>query len=490
MATSPARWAGRAGGRGDAGGARGYAAAMVRFLLLAAALFPAPALAQALTATEQAQVDRVVTDTLRDTGVPSASIAIVRGGRIVLAKAYGKQCETCGAPDARLPYPIASNSKQFTAAAMLLLEDEGKLSLNDPVAKYLPGITDGDHITLRQLLSHTAGLQDYWPQDYSFKAMATPTTPQGIVDRWAKKPLDFTPGTQWQYSNTGYVVAGLIVEKVAGEPLLAFLQQRIFAPLGIRAVDQDQAIGPGFPQGYKRLALGPVRPETPAASGWLYAAGELAMSAADVARWDIARMNRTLLPADDWAAQETPVRLPDGSTNGYGLGVFTGASNGRRFVEHTGEAVGFLSENLVLPDERAAIVVLTNSWFSDAFQRIANGIGQVVLPLAPATAEDQAALTQARRLYDQLRAGTLDRRGLTDDANYYFTPAARADYRTSLQPLGPPTAFTQVGRAQLRGGFVARNFRVVHPGRVLRISTYAETGPNGRLEQFLVSPGQ
>ena len=104
-------------------------------------------------------------------------------------------------------------SKQFTAAAILLLADEGKLSLDDKVSKYIPGITDGDQITIRQLLSHTSGLRDYWPQDYSFKAMATPTTPQGIVDRWAKAPLDFKPGTQWQYSNTGYVVAGMIVER-------------------------------------------------------------------------------------------------------------------------------------------------------------------------------------------------------------------------------------------------------------------------------------
>ena len=463
---------------------------MSRSLAAALLLLPAPALAQALTPLEQAQVDGIVTRTLRDTGVPSASIAIVRGGRIVLAKAYGKQCERCGAPDADRPYPIASVSKQFTAAAVLLLEDEGKLSLDDHVAKYVPGVTGGDRITIRQLLSHTAGLQDYWPQDYSFKAMATATTPQGIVDRWAKKPLDFEPGTQWQYSNTGYVVAGLIVEQVAGEPLLQFLQRRIFAPLGIRAVDQDRAVGPGFPQGYKRLALGPVRPETPAAPGWLFAAGELAMSAADLAKWDIARMDRTLLPADDWAAQETPVRLADGSTNGYGLGVFAGAADGRRFVEHTGEAVGFLSENIVLPDDKAAVVVLTNSWFSDAYQRIANGIGRVILPAPPATAEDAAALRQARRVYDQLRRGTLDRSALTEDAGSYFTPAAQADYRTSLAPLGEPTAFVQTGKARLRGGFVNRTFRVTYPTRTLSVSTYAETGPGGRFEQFLVAPAQ
>ena len=462
----------------------------MRLLLLLALLLPTPALAQALTPAEQARIDTLVTETLRDTGVPSASIAVVRGGRLVLARAYGKQCERCGAADPRLPYQIASISKQFTAAALLLLEDDGRLRLDDTIATYLPDITGGDRITIRQLLSHTAGLQDYWPQDYSFAAMATPITPQGIVDRWARKPLDFAPGTQWQYSNTGYVVAGLIAEKVAGEPLLAFLQRRIFRPLGIRALDQDGAVGPGFPQGYKRLALGPVRPDVPAARGWLFAAGELSMSAADLARWDIARLDRALLPADDWVAQETPVRLTDGSTNGYGLGVGTGVRDGRRMIEHSGEAVGFLSENIVYPDDRAAVVVLTNSWFSDAYQRIARGVTAIVLPPPATSAEDTAALAQARTVFAQLVRGTLDRRLLTANANFYFTPAAQADYRTSLSPLGEPASFEQQGKTRLRGGFVNRSYKLTFPGRVLAISTYAEPGPNGRLEQFLVTPAQ
>ncbi|MDB5687885.1 MAG: serine hydrolase, partial [Rhizorhabdus sp.] len=216
------------------------------FVVAATLLFAAPVVAQDLTAAERAQVDKIVTSQLSATGTPSASIAVVRGGRIVFAHAYGKASETMPVASPTLPYQIASISKQFAGAAVLLLAEDGKLSLDDVVSKYIPGITEGDHITIRQLLSHTSGLQDYWPQDYSFKAMATPITPQGIVDRWAKKPLDFVPGTQWQYSNTGYVVAGMIVEKVAGEPLLAFLQRRIFKPLGMTAYDQDLATGPNF----------------------------------------------------------------------------------------------------------------------------------------------------------------------------------------------------------------------------------------------------
>jgi len=460
----------------------------LRLLALPLVLIATPVLAQDLTPAETAQVDAIVTDTLARTGVPSASIAIVRGGRIVMAKAYGKQSETLKDTNADRPYQIASISKQFTAAALLMLEDEGKLSLDDTVAKWLPGITGGDRITLRQLLSHTSGLQDYWPQDYSFAAMAKPTTPQGIVDRWAKKPLDFEPGAQWQYSNTGYVVAGMIAEKAAGKPLLTYLQVKIFKPLGITAIDQDKAIGPAFPQGYGRFALGPVRPETPSAPGWLYAAGELSMSAADLAKWDIARIDRTLLPTDDWQAQETTVKLTDGKDTGYGLGVFAQIRDGRLRIEHSGEAVGFISENVVYPNDKAAFVVLTNSWSAGAASQIAGKLAATFLP-APAnaaTGEDAQAAARARQVFDQLRGGTLDRALLTEDANYYFTPTAIADYRASLAPLGDPQSFTPRGSA-LRGGFVIRGYTIKYADRTLNLSTFVDPA-SGRIEQFLVTP--
>ncbi|WP_242096975.1 serine hydrolase domain-containing protein [Sphingomonas sp. CROZ-RG-20F-R02-07] len=460
----------------------------LRLALAGLLVLAAPATAQQLTPAETARIDGVVATALAKTGTPGVSIAVVRGGRIVLARAYGKASEAIPQADARLPFQIASISKQFTAAAVLLLADQGKLSLDDTVAKYLPGISGGDTITIRELLSHTSGLQDYWPQDYSFKAMATPVSPQGIVDRWAKKPLDFAPGTQWQYSNTGYVVAGLIVEKVSGEPLLAFLRTHIFKPLGMTPIDQDLAIGKAYPQGYGRAALGPVRAVQPPARGWLYAAGELAMTAADLAKWDIARLDRTLLTPADWQAQETPVKLADGTTTGYGLGVSIGTRDGRRIVEHSGEAVGFLSENIVYPDDKAAIVVLTNSWSGDAFTAIASGIAAVVLPPPAPDAGDAAALTGAKALLAQLTNGTLDRTRLTDDANYYFTPVTLGDYRTSLAPLGVPGVFEQRGKPRLRGGFVNRNYRVTYGDRSFALATYAEPGGSGRYEQFLLSP--
>jgi CubicO group peptidase (beta-lactamase class C family) len=463
---------------------------MLKIAAALLALVSVPATAQPLTPVEVARIDQAVSKALADTSVPSASIAIVRDGKIVLTKAYGKASETLAAkPD--LPYQIASNSKQFTAMALLLLEDEGKLSLDDTVSKWVTGVSGGDRITIRQLLSHTSGLQDFWPQDYSFAAMSHPAKPQDIVDKWAKKPLDFQPGDQWQYSNTGYVVAGLIAEKASGEPLLKYLKRKIFNPLGMKSVHNlDDTNGPTFPHGYGRFALGPVRQVTPPAAGWLWAAGELSMTAEDLAKWDIARINRSVLPAEDWVEQEKTIKLNDGKDSGYGLGVYAATVNGRRRISHGGESVGFLSTNQVYPAERAAIVVMTNSWSGDAYSRIARDLANIVLPAAAADATVSTQAARARTVYDQLRSGKLDRSLLTENANYYFTPQAIADYQSSLSPLGEPLSFEPDGKPVLRGGYVIQSYTIKYPGRALDLSTFYEPGPSGRIEQFLVKPGE
>jgi D-alanyl-D-alanine carboxypeptidase len=453
------------------------------------ALVAFPCAAQPLSPAEVSKIDQLVAKTLADTGVPSAEIAIVRDGRLVLNKAYGKANEGLPAnPD--LPYQIASNSKQFTAMAILLLRDEGKLSLNDPVSKYIAGITEGDKITIRELLSHTSGLQDFWPQDYLFSDMTVPTTPQHIVDKWAKKPLDFEPGTRWQYSNTGYVVAGMIAEKVSGEPLLTFLQQHIFEPLGMHPLDQDNTNTPAFPAGYHRYALGPVRIVQPPARGWLYAAGELSMNAADLAKWDIARMNRGVIPARDWVEQETPVLRTDGRTNGYGLGVSNLLQRERHVITHGGEAVGFLTQNTVYPDTKDAIIVFTNADFSGASRTLTEGIENIVLNSPePALSGEGDRISDVRSTYDMLVSGRIDRSRFTPNLNFYFNGTVLGDYRSSLAPLGPPTSIEMHDQPRLRGGFVNRNYTLHYAGKKdLMLITYAEPGAHGRWEQFMIMP--
>ena len=445
-----------------------------------------PPLSQPITRGELAQIDQLVTETLQETGVPSASIAIVRDGRIVLTKAYGKANEALPARS-DLPYQIASISKQFTAMGLLLLEDEVKLDLDDTVAKWLPGISRGDQITIRQLLSHTAGLRDYWPQDYMLPAMERPTRPQGIVDRWARQRLDFPPGDDWQYSNTGYIVAGMILEKAAGEPLMAFLKRRVFAPAGVTALNQDDTFRPGFPRGYSRYALGPVRPSPVPARGWMFATGMLSMSAPDLAQWNIARMNRAIFPADNWVEQEKPVIRSDGTTNGYGLGVSRTHTRLRRIISHTGGAVGFFSRNNVYPDSRASITVLTNADFSNAINTITQGIEKIVLGAPPAPSNEPPRTEDAKALYAEIVHGTLDRRKLTANLNHYFDARTLGDYRSSLAPLGEPV-IELAGPPNLRGGFVGRSYSVKYRGgRTLSLSTYAEPGANGRWDQFIVS---
>ena len=463
---------------------------MIKLAPALLALISVPAAAQELPPAQVAAVDALVAKTLTDTGVPSAEIAIVRHGKLVLTKAYGKANEGLPA-DPKLPYQIASNSKQFTAMALQLLEDEGKLKLDDHVSKYLPGITGGDRITLRQLLSHTSGLQDFWPQDYSFQDMESATTPQHIVDKWAKKPLDFEPGTRWQYSNTGYVVAGIIAEKVSGEPLLKYLHRKIFDPLGMTSVlDQDDTNTPAFPAGYKRNALGPVRVAQQPGRGWLYAAGELSMNAADLAKWDIARMNRALIPASDWIEQETPVIRADGRTNGYGLGVFNVYARERHIINHGGEAVGFLTQNTIYPDTKDAIIVFTNSDFSGATGTLTSGIEKIVLNQPePGLSGEGDRLTDVRAIYDALVGGTPERSKFSADLNYYFDPTVLGDFKSSLGPLGAPSSIEASGPPRLRGGFVNRNFTIHYAGHPdLTLVTYAEPGANGRWEQFLVMP--
>src|SRR5437016_13206966 len=257
--------------------------------ILAFAIIPASA--QTLSTDLQQKIDKLATDTLARTGVPSASVAIVRSGQLVYTKAYGDARlapKTPATPEMR--YSIGSISKQFTATAILLLQEQGKLSLDDKVAKFIPNLTRANEVTIRQLLSHTPGYQDYWPQDYVMPMMLQPVTAQKILDGWARIPLDFEPGTKWQYSNTNYVIAGVIVEKASGMPLLQFLSQRVFTPLGMKSVmniDQEK-LGETDPTGYLRYALGPLRPAPKEGKGWLFAAGELAMPAADLAKWDIA----------------------------------------------------------------------------------------------------------------------------------------------------------------------------------------------------------
>ena len=431
----------------------------------------------------KSQIDRIAEGVLKQRGIPSASVAVVKGGRIVYTHAYGLAHLDPNIPATpEMRYSIGSVSKQFTAAAILLLQEQGKLKLDDAVGKYVPGLTRGDEVTIRQILSHTSGYQDYWPEDYLMTPMMKPETAQQILDTWAKKPLDFDPGTKWQYSNTNYVIAGLIVEKVSGQRLMDFLGKHIFHPLGMKSVwDSDEAkLTSTDATPYIRNALGPLRLAPKEGRGWMFAAGELAMTAHDLALWDESLIAQSVLKPGSYKEMFTEVKLKDGSGTQYGLGVEVRVRDGHRSIEHGGEVTGFVSDNEVLVDDGVAVAVLTNHMAGGA-----ETIAQLTAATVAGTGVQSEAEKQTLEIYRGLQQGKIDRSLLAPNLNDYFSEQTLADFKDSLGPLGEPLTFRKQSE-QLRGGMTFRSFQLVYPDRRLYLSTY--TYADGKLEQFLVDP--
>jgi CubicO group peptidase (beta-lactamase class C family) len=462
-------------------------AAVIIFTLLLAAASSAAQSVDALDSALRAKIDRIAAQVLEQTGVPSASLAIVQHGKLVYTRAYGSaRLATDSSPaipaTPAMRYSIGSISKQFTAAAILMLQEQGKLRLDDPVGKYIPGLTRGGEVTIRQILSHTSGYQDYWPEDYVMTPMLQAETAQQILDTWAKKPLDFDPGTQWQYSNTNYVIAGRIVEIVSGEPLFAFLTQRIFRPLGMTSVwnSDEFRLTQADATAYYRNALGPLRPAPKEGRGWMFAAGELAMTAHDLALWDESLIAQSILSSESYKTMFTEVKLRNGDGTHYGLGVDVRDRDGHRSIEHSGEVSGFVSDNELLIDAGAAVAALTNQDAIGAAGTIARLVAPIVAgyPLSPAE-------QQALDIYHSLEQGRIDRSLLAPNLSDYFTSEAIADFQSSLAPLGEPLEVRQT-QTELRGGMTFRAFDIVYPGRHLRLTTY--TYPDGKLEQYLIAP--
>ena len=456
--------------------------------LLIGAVFAAVVSAQTVDTIDpalQAKVDRIAGQVLQQTGVPSASLAVVQHGKLVYTHAYGMaRLDPPKKATPNMRYSIGSISKQFTATAILLLQEQGKLSIDDSVGKYVPGLTRGSDVTIRQILSHTSGYQDYWPEDYVMTPMLRPETAQQIIDTWGKKPLDFEPGTQWQYSNTNYVIAGRIVEVVSGETLWQFLGEHVFHPLEMKSAwnSDEHKLTDVDATAYYRHALGPLRVAPKEGLGWMYAAGELAMTAHDLALWDESLIAQSVLKPESYREMFTEVKLKDGRGTGYGLGEFVRDLDGHRAIEHSGEVSGFVSDNEVLVDDGVAVAVLTNQ---DAVGA-ATMITRLAIPLVAGFALKPAE-QQALDIYRELQKGEIDRSLLAPNLSDYFTSEAIKDYQTSLAPLGAPLSLRETTE-ELRGGMTFRSFTIVYPDRRLRLTTY--TYPDGKLEQYLIAPTQ
>ena len=440
-------------------------------------------------------VDAFVAAEMARQGLVGASVALVQHGKLTLAKGYGLAQRTPGRPvTPDTPFAIGSLTKQFTAACVLLLAEDGKLSVQDPVSKYLPALTRAGDVRLLDLLNHVSGYRDFYPLDYVDREMRQPTTPDAVLGRYGAMPLDFAPGTRWSYSNTGYLILGRIVEKVSGEPLGAFLQRRIFKPLGMAhtgmAAEQSA-------WGYTRFALGAPEPATPEGAGWMFASGDLLSTASDLAKWDLALMDGKLLSPASLRLMTTPRLLADGSSTGYGCGLEIGAVGGGAVWTHTGEVSGFVSLNGLAPASRSALIVLTNSDYAETgpFVRallhplVPRAAGRPAetppdaRPVVPAVAGPDAE-TAARAVFVGLQAGDVDRTLLGPDFDAFLTTAkVRAAART-LAPLGSPLSVFLLSRDE-RGGMEVTWVRLVFRGRALDALMFRT--PDGKVQEFLLS---
>ena len=286
-------------------------------------------------------------------------------GQIVFKKAYGLADEQWNTPNTTTTkFRIASLSKQFTAACILLLQERGRLKVQDPISQYLPRLPQPwHHITIHQLLTHTSGIPNYTDSPQIAKLNRTGATPQEMIELVADKPLDFKPGSQLRYTNTGYILLGMIIEKVSGEPYHAFLKSNIFERLGITNSGYDRAtdILKERASGY-RIKDGAIANADFIDMTLPYAAGGIYSTVEDMYRWNEALAQDGKLLSKDSLKQmftEYPEATYEGMHYGYGV-VISRRKFGKLLYYHGGGVEGFSSSIQRYPSERVCIVVLSN----------------------------------------------------------------------------------------------------------------------------------
>lgn len=296
-------------------------------------------------------------------GEPGASVIVVKDGKIVFRKGYGKANLELGvAVEPQMIFRLGSITKQFTAVAILMLAEQGKLSVSDEITKHLPDFPVKDRkITIEHLLNHTSGIKSYtslpewlalWRKDMPLK---------DLIDVFKDKPADFAPGESWSYNNSGYVLLGAIIEKVSGQSYKDFIEKQIFAPLGMTHsfYDTTDRVIAGRVSGYSKGKDGFVN------CAYLsmtqpHAAGSLMSSVDDLALWDAALYTDKLVKQESLKRAWTPASLNNGKPTHYGYGWAMNSYEGHRVVMHGGGINGFSTDAIRLPDDRVFVAVLTN----------------------------------------------------------------------------------------------------------------------------------
>ncbi|MFO0635514.1 MAG: serine hydrolase domain-containing protein [Nannocystaceae bacterium] len=420
----------------------------------------------------------------RARGLVGAQLGVMQEGKVTLLLQHGTLTRG-GAPVLpQTPFAIGSITKQFVCAAVVLLQQQGRLTLSDRVAKYYPELTRAADITLDDLGAHVSGYHDFYPLDFLDSRMRAPIDPDALLQRYAGAPLDFEPGTRFSYSNTGYILLGRVVERVTAVPLGVWMQEHLFAPVDMTQTSLDPpASTPGLAQGHGRFALGEPEPVPREAAGWVHAAGGIYATAADLLRWDLAIADRSLLGVDT-DRLTTPRSLMSGRGTDYGCGIAVRHQGGEVVWQHSGAVSGFLAFNAVVPRTNTAVVLLSNTE-TPAVAELHQELLALVLapPEAVPSVQGPPATEVAGTLFAQLQRGALDRSLLAPEIAAYYDDARVQAAAPRLRAMGTPLR-VEADRPRERGGLEVTSVRLVFAGRVVK--AVLARRPDGVVEQFLL----
>ena len=450
-------------------------AALAVMVILAANLF-----------AQTEKVDDFVRSEMDRQKIPGVSLAVVRNGKPIIVKGYGLANVEHQVPvKPETVFQSGSVGKQFTATAIMLLVEDGKIKLDEKIGTYLGEVPENwANITVRHLLTHTGGMTDY-PRDFDFRR---DYTEEEILRRAKEIPVAFKPGEKWQYSNLGYVTLGILIGKVTGKFYGDFLQERIFKPLGMTTarVLNEADIIPNRAMGY-RLVQGQLKHQE-----WVSptinttADGSLYMTALDMIKWDEALGNGKLLKPAGLAEMWTPVSLNVGKKHGYGFGWALRDVNGKRVIEHGGAWQGFKSHIARFGENELTVIVFANLAQANT-ARIANGVAAIVDPSTkpkPIADPDPAFTVKTRELFQAVIDGKADQSRFTPELQKAM--AAQNDRLAAfVKTLGPIVGFELLERVS-EAGTVSYRYRIEYTGMSLFLAM--TVNKEGRISGFSLQP--
>lgn len=428
----------------------------------ALALVAAPAVLAAQAPTTRAavvaRIDSLAEAFLREAPATGLTLGVVRGRDTLVLEGYGYADRDTRRPAGpNTVYRVGSISKQFTAAAILQQVEQGRLSLSDTLGRFLPRYPKWGGVTIRQLLNHTSGIPSYTASPRWAARMTQPLAPDSLLAIVYADTMDFAPGTQWRYDNTGYFLLGLVLEQVTRTPYARYVEERFFRPLGMRSARYCPDVAPdtSFAAGYDRRPDGTVAPTRAISMTSPFAAGALCFSVRDYLRWQAALTGGRIVRPATYERMSRPDSLTGGRRipSGYGWGLQEDSLEGRRVVSHDGDINGFSADQIWVPSDSLRVVVFTNSLGSRPARLTDNVVRAVLgLPLvAPPRTPVAVALPAERRA---AVLGTYDVT-LPNGATLPFVVAAAPSGDGITGQLGPqqPAPLVHVGDGVFRAAF-------------------------------------